>query len=360
MAPEPTPSVRARLVKIRELEKEQGLAVAERALVEFIREEATNSPEAFIALARLLMKGRRFDDALRAAQKSRMLAPLEVEPLIIAGIVHFRMKDNFAAGEAFAKALQLDRNSARATLGAAAVKMAEESYDDALALCKRVLELDATLDRAAELIARIHVKKGDTEAALAALLGLIRKNPANKRALRAYVGLMKRENRMDEAVSFFQAESAANPEDNRRKRVLSAVAARAGNVDLAAAPYREKIEAGTASQVDRIRLAMTLIQAGQNDQAREAIAALGSQRVLKPVVAKLEGDIALKSGDAAAAVQSYEAACRAAKVAPLGEEAAKAAETVEALARLWKDHTVKSVLSAVKTRRAELAESRSA
>ena len=360
MAPEPTPSVRARLVKIRELEKEQGLAVAERALVEFIREEATNSPEAFIALARLLMKGRRFDDALRAAQKSRMLAPLEVEPLIIAGIVHFRLKDNFAAGEAFAKALQLDRNSARATLGAAAVKMAEESYDDALALCKRVLELDATLDRAAELIARIHVKKGDTEAALAALLGLIRKNPANKRALRAYVGLMKRENRMDEAVSFFQAESAANPEDNRRKRVLSAVAARAGNVDLAAAPYREKIEAGTASQVDRIRLAMTLIQAGQNDQAREAIAALGSQRVLKPVVAKLEGDIALKSGDAAAAVQSYEAACRAAKVAPLGEEAAKAAETVEALARLWKDHTVKSVLSAVKTRRAELAESRSA
>ena len=289
-----------------------------------------------------------------------MLAPLEVEPLIIAGLVHFRMKDNFAAGETFAKALQLDRNSARATLGAAAVKMAEESYDDALALCKRVLELDATLDRAAELIARIHVKKGDTEAALAALLGLIRKNPANKRALRAYVGLMKRENRMDEAVSFFQAESAANPEDNRRKRVLSAVAARAGNVDLAAAPYREKIEAGTASQVDRIRLAMTLIQAGQNDQAREAIAALGSQRVLKPVVAKLEGDIALKSGDAAAAVQSYEAACRAAKVAPLGEEAAKAAETVEALARLWKDHTVKSVLSAVKTRRAELAESRSA
>ena len=360
MAPEPTPSVRARLVKIRELEKEQGLAVAERALVEFIREEATNSPEAFMALARLLMKGRRFDDALRAAQKSRMLAPLEVEPLIIAGIVHFRLKDNFAAGEAFAKALQLDRNSARATLGAAAVKMAEESYDDALALCKRVLELDATLDRAAELIARIHVKKGDTEAALAALLGLIRKNPANKRALRAYVGLMKRENRMDEAVSFFQAESAANPEDNRRKRVLSAVAARAGNVDLAAAPYREKIEAGTASQVDRIRLAMTLIQAGQNDQAREAIAGLGSQRVLKPVVAKLEGDIALKSGDAAAAVQSYEAACRAAKVAPLGEEAAKAAETVEALARLWKDHTVKSVLSAVKTRRAELAESRSA
>lgn len=356
MAPEPNSSVRARLVKIRDIEKDQGLAAAERALVEFIREEATNSPEAFIALARLLMKGRRFDDALRAAQKARMLAPLEVEPLIIAGLVQIRLKDNFAAGETFAKALQLDRNSARATLGAAAVKLAEESYDDALALCHRVLELDATLDRAAELAARIHVKKGDTEAALVALRDLIHKSPTNKRALRAYLGLMKRENRMDEAVSFFEAESAANPDDNRRKRLLSAVAARAGNADLAAAPYREKIEAGTASPLDRIRLAMTLIQAGQNDQAREAIAALGAQRVMKPVVAKLEGDIALKSGDAAGAVQSYEAACRAAKVAPLDEDAAKAAETVEALARLWKDHTVKSVMSAVKARRAEMAD----
>ena len=343
-------------MKIREIERSQGLAPAERALVEFIREEAATSPEAFLALARMLSKGKRFDDALRAAQKARALAPLEVEPLLMGGMVLLRKRDHAEAGEMFAKALQLDRNSARATLGAAAVKLAEEDFPAAEMLCDRVLEIDPEMERAHELAARVQMKQGKTAAAIDKLKALIATAPDNKRALKAYLGLLNREGRGDEAVQFLEAEVAAHPEDRRRQRLLSVMAARAGNTELATAPFRERIEAGTANTSEKVRFAMTLIEAGEMDQARAAIAQLGGQAVLKPIMSKLEGDIALKSGDPAAAIVSYQAACKQARIDLLPQEDADKSESPEALARLWKQHVSKLVLAAARSRRASRAE----
>lgn len=352
MAPEKNPSVRARLVKIRDIERSQGLAVAERALVDFIREEATSSPEAFIALARMLTKGKRYDDALRAAQKARTLAPLEVEPLLMGGIVLLRKRDHAEAGEMFAKALQLDRNSSRATLGAAAVKLAEEDYAAAEELCDRVLEIDPDMERAHELAARVQMKQGKTGAAIDELKALIAKSPDNKRAMKAYLGLLKREGRDDEAVRFLEGEVRAHPDDRKRQRLLSMVAARTGNTELATAPYRDRVEAGTAKIAERVRFAMMLIESGALDEARTTVAQLGSQAALKPIQAKLEGDIALKSGDTAAAIDSYLSACGLARIEPLPQDEADKAENPEALAKLWKHHVSKLVLAAARSRRA--------
>ncbi len=356
MASEKNISIRARLGKIRDIEREQGLAAAERALVEVIREETPTSPEAFIALARILMKGRKLDDALRAALKARALAPLEVESHIMVGLINLRQKDNVAAGESFAKALQIDRTSAKATLGAAAVKLAAENYDDALMLCEKVLDLDPSMERAHELIARIRTKQGNTEEALKELRGIVASDSSNTRALKAYIGILKREGREDEGVQFLEDQSDANPNDNRLKRALTLVAARAGNSEKATAPLREKIAAGNASKADHIRLIMAMIASGEVAGAKAAIAELGQQKVLKPVVAKLEGDLAMKAGDAKGAVASYELACKAARVDPLPQAEMIAATTPEALAKAWKTYTAKSVKAAARTRRQERAE----
>lgn len=353
MVLEKNSSLRARLKAISKLEKEKGLAVAERALVELIREEASTEPEAFIGLSRLLMKGRKFDDALRAAHKARALAPMEVEPYILAGLIQLRQKDASGAGESFAKALQIDPKSAKATLGAAAVKMSTENYDDALVLCDKVLDLDPSMERAHELIARIRDKQGNTEAAMEELRTLIAQDPSNKRALRGYLQILKREGREVEGLQFLEDQSEANPDVNLLKRALTVVAARSGNSELATAPYREKIAAGTASKVDRIRMIMALIQSGAADEARAQIAALGQSKSLRPIVAKLEGDIALKSGDARLARASYEAACQAARIDPLPSADAAQAQTPEELARVWRNYTAKSIVSASRTRRQE-------
>ncbi|WP_164738138.1 tetratricopeptide repeat protein [Frigidibacter oleivorans] len=343
--------VREQLAGIREIERSEGLAAAERALVEYIR-GGVQSHLAFIALARVLMKQRKFADAARAATKARSLAPLEPEPPIALGIVSIRLKEFAQAAEAFAAAIRIDPNNARAHLGAAAVKMADESYDDAIALCERVLDLDPSLERAHELIARIRMRQGRKEDAIAELKTLIAKNPGNRRVLRAYVQLMRNEGRGDEAISFLESDVAANPDDKARVARLSLVAARAGRPDIAVQQFQRVMDEGNATILDRVRYIMALIAADRIGEARSAISELGDVKMMKPVIAKLEGDIALKGGDAEAAMTQYRLACRAARVEPLPEEEEAGADTPEAKAKLWRAHALKSVTDAFRRRRA--------
>lgn len=356
MASEQAFSHRAKLVRIREIERTEGLAAAERALVELIRTEAGNSHEAFMALGRMLMKGQRLDDALRAAQKARALAPMEVDPQILCGVVHLRQKDNVAAAESFARALELDRGNARAMLGAAAVKMATEDFAGALELCERVLEKDPGISRAHELAARVQMKQGKTDEAIAELKTLIAQSPDNRRAIKAYLGLLRREGRSDEALAFLEDAAEANPDDRRRQRMLTVANARAGRVDAATAPWREKVEDGSARTSDRVRYAMTLIEAGEVERAREVIEGFGSQRGLKAVVAKLEGDIAFREESYEAAQERYREACREARVEPLADDKAGEARDARALARAWKQHATRQIMAAVRARRAAKAE----
>ncbi len=345
-------ALRARLTEIREIERSSGPAAAEAALVAFLR-EGTQAHQAFLALARLLTKQGKLEDAVRAAAKAKALAPLEAEPLVALGLIHLRMDRPGVAAEAFADALRLEPGSTRAQLGAAAVKMASEDYEDALALCDRVLDADPTMERAHELVARIKVKMGRTDQAIEDLRALIRKNPENSRHLRAYVGQMRREDRADEALAFLEEEASAHPGDRRRAARFARVAALSGRSDVAAEQFERKEREGEASQADRVRFIASLIQAGDLDRAREMIGTLGAQRVLKPVAMKLEGDLLLKSGDPQGAIGQYEAACRAARVDGLDPAAEGEAASPEARARLWRAHVQRSLAAALRERRSQ-------
>lgn len=344
-------NLRAKLAQVRKIERTSGLAVAERALVDILR-EGPPSHQGFLALSRVLVKQRKFDDALRAAAKAKSLAPLEADPLIAVGLVNMRLRDRASAATAFAEAIRLDPNSARAHLGAAAVKMADESYDDALALCEKVLDLDPTMERARELVARIQMKQGRTDLALAELKSIVEKNPENQRVLRAYVRLMRREDRGEEALHFLEADAAANPDDRYRARRLALVGALSGDASYATEQYEERLNQGEVGIPDKVRFIMALIQAGDADRARAEIATLGDQKVLRPIVAKLNGDIAFKAEDPAGAVAHYQAACRSARVDMLDPAAEAGAITEMEKARLWRAHTRKAIMAAARSRRA--------
>jgi cytochrome c-type biogenesis protein CcmH/NrfG len=346
----PEGNLRARLAEIRKIEKSEGLPAAERALINILR-EGPQTHQGFIALARILMKQRQFDDALRAAQKARAVAPLEVDPVVAVGLANLRLRDHPAAAAAFAEAIRLDPDNAQAHLGAAAVKLADEDYDEALELCEKVVNLDPSLERAHELIARINMKKGDKGQAIAELRSLVQKNPENRRALRAYVQVMRREGRGEEVLSFLEAEVEAHPGDARRPELLARIGAKFGHAEYATEQYERLVDEGEERTGDKVRYAMLLIEAARYDQAREVIDSLGSQKVLRPVTSKLHGDIAYKQENYDEAIRFYQAACRNAQVDMIDPAAeAEAADAAER-AKLWRAHTRKSILTAARDRR---------
>ncbi len=347
-------SVEKRLADIRDIMKKDGLVEAERAMIELLRDEPGSS-KAFSALARILGRQKRFDEAARAAEKAKTLGPLEIDPLLMLGFVHLRAKDHAKAGSAFAEALSLDDSNTRALLGAAIVKMAEENYDEAEALCARALEQNPSMDRAQELMARIAVRKGEKDAAIDQLKTLATRSPANSRATKALVRLMNAEDRKAELMQFLKDDLAADPDNKQRVARVARVAMRMGEGQVAIDQLRRVADSDKARITDRIRLIAALIQNGDLDEAEAMTAKLGDAKAMAPVIEKIRGDIALKAGDAKTALTKYRMAVRKAKAPSL--DAAKEAEagSDEEKAKLWKAHSRRKIIEAIRDFRAERA-----
>ncbi len=345
---------RVRMADIRAIEKKSGPAAAERAVVDFLRTDPKSVP-AFVALSRILLKQQKYDDAARAAEKAKGIAPLEVEPVIALGFVHMRKKEYDPAGKAFAEAITLDPTSTRALLGAAAVKMVTEDYPAALDLCNKILEIDPSMERAKELTARIHLKQGDKAGALGVLQSLVVENPGNERALKAYMRLMRSEDRGDEAYTFIEDQAKADPTNRQRAFQLSRVAVRIGKPEVAVQQYKKFVDSGKARPDDKVRYIAALIENNELDEAEKMIGELGERRMVEPIAAKFRGDIALKAGTPDKAIEQYRLACKRAQIDPLSPEAEAEGETAEDKAKLWRSHTRKSIGAAIRERRQERA-----
>lgn len=343
-------NLRRELAQIRTLEKEAGLGAAVRAAISFLHDEP-NSYQGYVMLARLLTKQKRYADAQRAADKARALAPLESEPHIALGFIALRRKNYSDAAVAFAQAIKIDSKSTRGHLGAAAVRLADQNYDEALTFCEKALELDPTMDRAHELMARINMRRGETELALNELKALAERNPKNKRAFQAYVRIMRSEGRTEEALEFLKARANAHPGDRRQLSRLARTAVSAGQPELAVEKYKQLVTGDTARITDRIHYILALTEAGELQEAEAQIGQLGERQVVKPIAAKLRGDVALMGEDAEKALELYKEACAMARI-PAPDHAAATEGSVEDLATFWKTHAHKALTAAIRERRA--------
>ena len=344
-----TAGIKARLAQVKTLEREQGPEEAERVLIALIR-EYPDAHQAYAALARVLMKQKKDDYAARAAEKAAALAPLEAKQHTLLGVARMRNDDLAGASQAFAQALQLDKNFAQAIVGAAAVKMADENYDDALALCDRALDIDPSLERASVLVARINMKQGKTDAAAEELRSLLEKDGSNDRALRAYLRLMRKEGRLDEVVDLAEVNLSTDPASPQSVARYARMVAFAGQPELAAEQYRQLIASGNARELDRVRYITALISAGSLDEAREAIPALRDRPAMRPLKDKLTGDVELAAGNPDAATEMYRTACNRARVDGLSDDAA-AGQSGEALALAWQSHTASALREALREHR---------
>lgn len=345
-------SIETKLAGIRALFKESGPAAAERATIELLRDEPTSS-KAFSALARILARQNRYDDAARAAEKAKGLAPLEIEPLLMLGFIRLRDKDQAKAATAFSEAIALDPSSTRALLGAAVVKMTDDSLEEAEILCQRALDLNPSMDRGHELMARITLRKGNKPEAMEQLKALASRSPGNARATRALVQIMNSEGKKEELLEFLEQDVAADPDDSRRIYRLSRVAASSGRPDIAVEHYRRLAGGNDAKLTDKIRLIAALIENGDLDEAEAKTVDLGTAKVMAPITAKIRGDIALKSGEVGSALSQYKQACIAARVSPLDSAEEVKAKSPEEKAKLWKAHSRLKIVEAAREFRAQ-------
>jgi len=343
---------KARLTQLKKLEGRRSPEADEKDLIALVK-DFPEEPRAFAALARVLMKQKKFDYAARAAEKAAALAPLEARAHTLLGVARMRNDDLVGASAAFTQALELDKTFLQALVGAAAVKMADENYDDALALCDRALDLDPSFQRAQALVARIHMKQGKPEVAAAELRQLLEQDASNDRALRAYLRLMRKEGRLDDVVSLAEMNLSTDPPAPQSVLRYARMVAFAGKPELAVEKFRKLIDSGDAREVDRIRFITALIAAGQLDEARERVALLQNLRVFKPLKQKLEGDIALASGNLDEAVGLYSAACQSARVEGLGDDKSQQ-DSAEGLARAWQTHTAKVLRKALRDFRSKI------
>ena len=342
--------IRPRLQDVREIEKQSGTAAAERVIVQMLRDGET-SHLAYMALARLLAKQKKYDDAYRAARKAKLLAPLEADCSILMGMIALRSQNTEAAATALADALRLDPASPKASMAAAMLKFQNGAYDEALTLCNKVIDLDPTIVQAHELSARILMKTDRKEEAILALKTLILRNPSDMKMLRVFIGVMREMGRGEEVLELLEADALAAPDDPDRQDRLARAAVSVGRPEMAVEYYEQLASAGSPRLIDKVRYAMLLIQTGELVKARVMVEQLGRQKVLKPVVAKLLGDIALKSDDPEAAIRKYREACRAARVPRLPAEIEDEAENAEELAESWRKHAQEQIETARRNRR---------
>lgn len=338
---------RRRLAEIVAVGRKDGAPAAEHLIIDFLQNNPESS-EAFIVLSRVLLKQGKLDDAVRAAEKARMLAPMEAEPLNGLGLVYLRKKEYGTAEKYFAEAISLDASSRRAHHGALSVKYAAKDYDAAIDIADHILTLKPGDQRAEEMKLRIFMKKDDKSSAIELLKSVLVRNAKYDAPSKAFMRLMRAENREDEAYAFIEQDAKENPGDLPRARRLARLSLQSGRTEEAVAQYRHIFEEGSTRPDDRVLYITALTANKQLGEAEAQISDLGDRRIVQPISTKLRGDIALAKGNATGAIELFSSACKAGKVEQVSPTAEANCKTSEEKAKLWSSYARKMIMARFK------------
>ncbi len=126
-----------------------------------------------------------------------------------------RQKQYEKALQEYLKALKLRPNHAPTYLNLANLYVATERYGEAVAVAERIVQLDSTRANAWHVLARVHQRTGNLDAAHTAILKAIARDPAKfaYRAEHFNIGTeYQKKNQLDKALAIYRAMLAYNPE----------------------------------------------------------------------------------------------------------------------------------------------------
>lgn len=195
---------------------------------------------------------------------------------------------------------------------------------------------------------RIFLKKGEKDNAIELLKSVLIRNARHDGATKAFMRLMRAENREDEAYSFIEQDAEENSGDQARARRLARISLRSGRTEAAVAQYKRIIDEGSKRPDDRVLYITALTANKQLDEAEAQISDLGDRRVVIPISTKLLGDIALEKGNTAGAIKLFRSACKVSRVEQVSPKAEAKCKTPEEKAKLWSSYARKMIMVRLK------------
>ncbi len=255
---------------------------AQRLLTELVQ-QAPESADARLALARLEWSQGRVAEALEQAEAAVAAAPDNQEATMVLGELRLASGDSEGAQAAFTRTMELARerggNTAMARLGLARAYVVAGDFEEARPLVEQVISQVPNLPAARYLLALTQLNAGELEQARESLELVIRDAPDHL-ASRYFRGLVYfREGRFERARDDLDRVVARSPENLQARLLLAAVHSEEGDHDRAVSVLRFGLRQPDArpDAAYYAALGQSLLRSGQQSEGLEMLGLAAEQ-----------------------------------------------------------------------------------
>jgi len=261
-----------RIAFARFIADQRGTEASIKTLQTFI-EEQPESPILKFSLARLYEAVDRGEDAYALYEEVERLAPASEASFAAQNrraVIKISLDELDEARKIVNRILRQQSENADALMVRAAFLFTDKEYDGAIADLRTVLRTDPSSERALFLLARAHVRSGNTELARSVYRQVLEINPANSAASNELADLLARRGDIELAEEVLREQLEVAPEDRQSSANLIQALLLQGEVDAAELEARNLLEMEDATGLSEFQLGRVL-QAKQSGE--EAIAA---------------------------------------------------------------------------------------
>ncbi len=178
-----------------------------------IAEPQSDDPNALLQSGVSLYRERKYDEALAHFAKAARLSPQSFRPHILIGLAYQAQLKMKSASEAYAKAIELGAKDKQLYLLKAAVDSQRRATEEALAACKKALEIDPSYTEAYALIGEtLRWDEARRNEAIAAYQAALKINPRFLTAYQPLAELLAQNNDAKGAEEVFKQGIAADPQ----------------------------------------------------------------------------------------------------------------------------------------------------
>ncbi|WP_228273764.1 XrtA/PEP-CTERM system TPR-repeat protein PrsT [Rhodocyclus tenuis] len=276
----------------------------------FFRKAIETRPDflaAHSALISSLFQQQKFDEAGKAIEALKKIAPQNPQTIYLDAQAAYQRKDYKATRELAQQLLKFSPNNPNVLQLAGAAEFQLRSYAQAETYLNRALQAAPQLPLARRLLVSNHLRTGQPSKAIAALQPVL--NQVDKdAALLALAGeAYLQSGDANKAAEYLSKASKLEPNDSGKKTALALAHLAQGNTTGAYAEL-EQISSNDKGTTADLALIAAYLRNNQLDKALRAIDALDKKQPDNPATFNLRGRTLLAKKDVPAARQSFEKA----------------------------------------------------